>query len=161
MADKVGALVVCDGGDQRATQGDHEVRHRQAQDQDVHGLQKRRVPQHHSYHQSVVKNRKLCVDERQEGKNTVAHRGENNKSVGHRGCGCEGDAVPVHAGRMFLWGSQVILQSQVLSFLATSACCFHLISQVVHLSDWESPPQRKQNNMGYWLLTQFAWIKRP
>lgn len=51
---KEGALVVSDGDHQGATQADHQVRPGQAQDENVHGLQERRIPQHHGYDEAIV-----------------------------------------------------------------------------------------------------------
>lgn len=77
MSNKKCALVVCDGDHQGATQAYHEVAHGEAEDQNVHWLEERRIPQHHGYDQTVVKHRQNRVDEHEERKYTVAHAREN------------------------------------------------------------------------------------
>ena len=66
VANKVRALVVSDGGDQRTAQADHEISHGQAEDKNVHRLEERRIPQHHHYDETVVKNWQHRVDEHEE-----------------------------------------------------------------------------------------------
>lgn len=56
MANKKRALVVSDGDDQGATEANHEVRHSEAEDEDVEGLEEGRIPQHHADDKTVVKN---------------------------------------------------------------------------------------------------------
>lgn len=83
VSDKEMALVVGNGDDQRSAQADHEVRHCEAEDEHVHGLQERRVPQHHGYHQTVVEHREHCVDEHEESQYTVAHPREDGGRNSH------------------------------------------------------------------------------
>lgn len=56
MAKKKGALVVSHGDHQGATEANHEVRHSEAEDEDVEGLEEGRIPQHHADDKTVVKN---------------------------------------------------------------------------------------------------------
>lgn len=77
VADEERAVVVGDGDDQGAAQADHEVRHGQAEDEGVHGMQERRVPQHHRDDQAVVEDRQQRVDEHEEGQHAVAHPWED------------------------------------------------------------------------------------
>lgn len=83
MAIKKGALVVSDGDDQGATEANHEVRHSEAEDEDVEGLEEGRIPQHHGDHKTVVKNWYHSVDEHEERKYTVAHPGEDGGCHSH------------------------------------------------------------------------------
>lgn len=77
VSDEEGALVIGDGDDQGAAQADHEVRHGEAEEESVHGLEERRVPQHHDYDETIVKDRQHCVDEHEERENAVAQPGED------------------------------------------------------------------------------------
>lgn len=54
VANEERAVVVGDGDHQRAAKTNHEVRHGQAEEDDVHGVEERRVPQHHRDDQAVV-----------------------------------------------------------------------------------------------------------
>lgn len=54
MAEEERAVVVGDGDDQGAAEAYHEVRHGQAEDENVHGLQERRIPQQHGDDETVV-----------------------------------------------------------------------------------------------------------
>lgn len=81
MANEEGAVVVGDGDHQRAAQADHEVGHGQAEEEGVHGMEERWVPQHHGDDQAVVEDRQQRVDEHEEGEHAVAHPREDG---GHR-----------------------------------------------------------------------------
>lgn len=104
MSDKERSLIVGDGDHQGAAQADHEVGHGEAEDENVDGLQERRVLQHHADGQTVVKDRQHRVDEHEERKYAVAHPGEDGGGHG-RGLGlglqgrrgrAPGRAVAVH-----------------------------------------------------------------
>lgn len=56
MPNKVRALVVSDGHDQGAAQAYHDVRHSEAEDKSAHRLEEGRIPQHHGYDETIVKN---------------------------------------------------------------------------------------------------------
>lgn len=56
MANKERTLVISDGDDEGATEANHEVRHSEAEDENVHGVEERRIPQHHGYDKAIVKN---------------------------------------------------------------------------------------------------------
>lgn len=56
VANEERTLVVSDGDDQGAAQANHEVRHSKAEDKNVHGVEERRIPQHHGYDKTIVKN---------------------------------------------------------------------------------------------------------
>lgn len=77
VANKERTLVVGDGDDQGAAQANHEVRHSQAEDENVHGMEERRIPHHHGDDHAVVAHRQHCVDEHEEGKYAVAHPRED------------------------------------------------------------------------------------
>lgn len=102
MSDKERSLIVGDGDDQGAAQADHEVGHGEAEDENVDGLQERRVLQHHGDGQTVVKDRQHRVDEHEERQDAVAHPGEDGGGHGHglglQGCRgrAPGRAVAVH-----------------------------------------------------------------
>lgn len=104
MSDEERALKVGDGDDQGAAQADHEVGHSEAEDEDVYGLEERRVPQHHGDGQAVVEDRQQRVDEHEERKDVVAHPRDDGGSHGHslglqgRRVGAPGNAVAVHGG---------------------------------------------------------------
>lgn len=107
MANKERTLVVSDGDDQRATQANHEVRHSEAEDKSVHGLEERRIPHHHGYDETIVKNWQHCVDEHEERKYTVAHsREDGGRHSHHLGvdgwmrAGAPRRAVAVHGAQM-------------------------------------------------------------
>lgn len=106
MSDKERSLIVGDGDDQGAAQPDHEVGHSEAEDENVYGLEERRVPQHHGDGETVVKDRQHRVDEHEERKDAVAQPGKDGGSHG-RGLGLEGwrgrapgRAVAVHDVRL-------------------------------------------------------------
>lgn len=77
VANKERAVVVSDSDNQRPTQAYHEVRHGKAEDENVHRLEERRVPQYHRYDETVVENGQHCVDEHEERKYAVAHPRED------------------------------------------------------------------------------------
>lgn len=83
-------MVVGDGDHQRAAQADHEVGHGQAEEEGVHGMEERRVPQHHRDDQAVVEDRQQRVDEHEEGQHAVADPREDGgrrcRQLGHRRC---------------------------------------------------------------------------
>ena len=80
------APVVGDGDDQGAAQADHEVGHGQAEDEDVHRVEQRRVPQHHGDDEAVVENCQHRVDEHEEGEDAETDPGEDGGSRrGHLG----------------------------------------------------------------------------
>lgn len=89
------ALVVGDGDDQGAAQADHEVRHGEAEDKNVHRMQERRIPHHHGDDEAVVEHGQHCVDEHEEGEYAEAHPGEDGgRHSGHLGV----DGWQVRAG---------------------------------------------------------------
>ena len=83
VSNEEGALVVGDGDDQGAAEADHEVRHGEAEDENVHGLEEGRVPQHHGYDEAIVEDRQQRVDEHEEGDDAVAHPGEDGGRRSH------------------------------------------------------------------------------
>lgn len=101
VSDKERSLIVGDGDDQGAAQADHQVRHSEAEDENVYGLEERRVPQHHGDGETVVEDRQHGVDEHEEREDAVAHPGEDGGSHGHGLDGwrlrAPGRAVAVHA----------------------------------------------------------------
>lgn len=109
VSNEEGALVVRDGDDQGAAEADHEVRHGEAEDENVHGLEEGRVPQHHGYDEAVVEDRQQRVDEHKEGDDAVAHPGEDGGRCSHQCLGVDGRrmragaprrAVAVHGAKM-------------------------------------------------------------
>lgn len=91
MSDEERPLIVGDGDDQGAAQADHEVGHSEAEDENVYGLEERRVAQHHGDGEAVVEDRQHRVDEHEERKYAVAHQGEDGGSHGHgHGLGLDG-----------------------------------------------------------------------
>lgn len=95
MANKERALVVSDGDDQGAAQAYHEVRHGEAEDINVHGLEERRILQHHGYDEAIVENWQHRVDKHEEGEYTVAHPREDG---GRHSCHLGVDGQRVRAG---------------------------------------------------------------
>lgn len=108
MADKEGAVVVGDGDDQGAAQADHQVRHGEAEDEHVHGLEEGRIPHQHGYDEDIVENCQHRVDEHEEGEYAVAHpredggRDSQHLAVDGRGrrAGAPQRAVAVHGARV-------------------------------------------------------------
>lgn len=82
MSDKERALIAGDGDDQGAAQADHEVGHSEAEDENVYGLEERRVPQEHRDGEAVVEDRQHRVDEHEERKYAVALAGKDGGSQG-------------------------------------------------------------------------------
>lgn len=106
MSDKERPVIVGDGDDQGAAQADHEVRHGEAEDENVDGLEESRDLQHHDDGEAVVEDRQHRVDEHEKRKYAVAHPGEDGGSHAH-GLGlapgrvrAPGRAVAVHGVRV-------------------------------------------------------------